>query len=310
VSDAQDAMTVAAGASGKGAPSAAGCTAAIASMAVQVETEVEAHDRMARDTYRARFEAPEIASTIVPGQFVMLRLRDCSDPLIGRALALWDVVEDGRGRPRGVEVVYIAKGKFTSRLRDLGVGTKLTVWGPLGNGFQPVEATHWMMVAGGIGQTPFYALGQEALGRKRYGNRAIGYAKRATLIYGARQGDLLAGLDHFVSAGLHVFPCTDDGSVLPKARVPELLEFRLQSQQQDESLQLACCGPEAMMEKVAQMAVARGLRCQVSLETPMACGIGICFSCVAKIKQQDERGWDYKRTCVEGPIFDASEIVW
>jgi len=50
------------------------------------------------------------------------------------------------------------------------------------------------------------------------------------------------------------------------------------------------------------------LPCQVSLETPMACGLGICFSCVAKIGQQDD--WDYKRTCIEGPIFDAQSIVW
>ncbi|MCB1742521.1 MAG: dihydroorotate dehydrogenase electron transfer subunit, partial [Gammaproteobacteria bacterium] len=44
-------------------------------------------------------------------------------------------------------------------------------------------------------------------------------------------------------------------------------------------------------------------------ETPMACGIGICFSCVAKVHMGDG-GWDYKRTCVEGPVFDASAIHW
>ncbi|MCA9136776.1 MAG: dihydroorotate dehydrogenase electron transfer subunit, partial [Planctomycetales bacterium] len=64
-----------------------------------------------------------------------------------------------------------------------------------------------------------------------------------------------------------------------------------------------------MMEKVADVCRDRCVDCQVSMETPMACGIGICFSCVARVKQP-EGDWDYKRTCVEGPIFDAEKIVW
>jgi dihydroorotate dehydrogenase electron transfer subunit len=64
-----------------------------------------------------------------------------------------------------------------------------------------------------------------------------------------------------------------------------------------------------MMEAVAHVAAERQVACEVSLETPMACGIGICFTCVAKVR--DETGdWDYKRTCVEGPVFDACAIAW
>ena len=63
------------------------------------------------------------------------------------------------------------------------------------------------------------------------------------------------------------------------------------------------------MEAVAEICHDSGAPCQVSLETPMACGIGICFSCVTKVRQADG-GWDYKRTCVEGPIFDAEKIEW
>jgi dihydroorotate dehydrogenase electron transfer subunit len=64
-----------------------------------------------------------------------------------------------------------------------------------------------------------------------------------------------------------------------------------------------------MMEAVSEIAQQRAIDCQVSLETPMACGIGICFTCVAKVKQEDG-SWDYKRTCIDGPIFDANCIVW
>jgi dihydroorotate dehydrogenase electron transfer subunit len=72
---------------------------------------------------------------------------------------------------------------------------------------------------------------------------------------------------------------------------------------------VVCCGPEPMMHAVAEMCRRKNAACLVSLETPMACGIGICFSCVTKVRQPDG-GWDYKRTCVEGPIFDAQKIEW
>jgi dihydroorotate dehydrogenase electron transfer subunit len=70
---------------------------------------------------------------------------------------------------------------------------------------------------------------------------------------------------------------------------------------------VVCCGPEPMMAAVARLTAERDVPCQVSLETPMACGIGICFSCVAKVREPGG-GWDYRRTCVEGPVFDAREI--
>jgi dihydroorotate dehydrogenase electron transfer subunit len=63
------------------------------------------------------------------------------------------------------------------------------------------------------------------------------------------------------------------------------------------------------MERVAEICRMAGIPCLVSLESPMACGIGICFSCVTKVCQADG-AWDYKRTCVEGPVFDAANIVW
>ena len=74
-------------------------------------------------------------------------------------------------------------------------------------------------------------------------------------------------------------------------------------------VRVLCCGPEPMMECVAEICSRVGVACEVSLETPMACGIGICFSCVARVRQADG-SWDYKRTCVDGPVFDAEKLVW
>ena len=266
--------------------------------------------QLARDTYRVRFHCPPLAKRIVPGQFVMLRLADCNDPLLGRPLALYDtVLADGeRGAPVGIDVVYLVLGKMTSRLASLSSGAELEVWGPLGNGFSPQQTEHLVMVAGGIGQTPFPALAREHLGARTYGEpaRTVPRVKRVTLCYGARNKDYLAGVEDFERLGVEVWISTDDGSAGHHGFVTDLLKTTLDESPQ---AQVVCCGPEPMMEAVAHITKARGVPCQVSLETPMACGIGICFSCVAKVL--DESGqWDYRRTCVDGPIFDAARIAW
>ncbi|TWT99680.1 Dihydroorotate dehydrogenase B (NAD(+)), electron transfer subunit [Botrimarina colliarenosi] len=279
--------------------------------------------RLARDTYRLRFEAPAIAATITPGQFVMVRLAGIDDPLLGRAFALYDVSDDRAA----VDVVYLAHGKLTTALASRQPGDRVEVWGPLGNGFDgdEREIDALLLVAGGIGYTPFLACGAEALGLKEYGlvggvsdaddasppqktTRPRLAAKSVTFCYGVRTLDYLAGADAFRAAGIDLRIASNDGSVGHHGLVTDLLTQALE-ESSDRRRRVLCCGPEPMMEAVAEICLAEQVRCDVSLETPMACGLGICFSCVAKVKQPDGE-WDYKRTCVDGPIFDASQIEW
>jgi dihydroorotate dehydrogenase electron transfer subunit len=280
-----------------------------ADQAVQESVEIVENVRLARDTYRVRFRSPQIASRIVPGQFVMLRLADVSDPLIGRPLALYDTVLSAAGQPESVDVVYLVKGKLTSRLWQMQPGQRIDVWGSLGNGFEHSGEAHLIMVAGGIGQTPFLALAQEALGKKRYGDppRDAAHAGRVTFCYGARTADYFAGIEDFQRLGIDVRLATDDGSRGHHGLVTDLLKQALA--EGPSAARIVCCGPEPMMEAVARIAHEAKIPCEVSLETPMACGIGICFTCVAKVRQPDG-GWDYKRTCVDGPVFDAAQIEW
>lgn len=261
---------------------------------------------IARDTFRLRVRTPEIARAILPGQFVMLRLPDCDDPLIGRPFALYDTV-DHDGQPEAVDIVYLVLGKMTQRLARMCTGQELDIWGPLGNGFSPQPTDHLVMVAGGIGQTPFLALAREHLGLRTYGDpaRLAARVPRVSMCYGVRNASYLAGLEDFRAAGVQMHVSTDDGSTGRKGFVTELLEDVLS----DMPARIVCCGPEPMMHAVAKIAAAQKVPCQVSLETPMACGIGICFSCVTRVRQQDGQ-WDYRRTCVEGPVFDAEQIEW
>ena len=277
---------------------------------VSTTTKIVENEAVAEDTYRIRMIAPEIAQRAVPGQFVMLRMHGVDSPLIGRALAVYDVVAPPGDRgPTMIDLVYVRKGRLTQPLSMAPVGAEIAVWGPLGNGFSPQPCDHLILAVGGIGQTPMLMLANEALGNRTFGSRPIGYAGRVTLIYGARRASLLAGVDDFRATGMDVRLCTDDGSAGMHARVPDLLESVLAEETNDSKVRVVTCGPEIMMQRVAELCGDRQLPCEVSMETPMACGIGICFSCVAKVRQPDGQ-WDYKRTCVEGPIFEADKIVW
>src|SRR5688500_9578620 len=175
-----------------------------ADSAVQQAASIVENVRLAKDTYRVRFSAPEIARRIVPGQFLMLRLAGVNDPLIGRPLALYDTVAGDSGAAEAVDVVYLVKGKLTSRLWQMQPGQRVDVWGPLGNGFgcshhsplttyhspksSPVPTEHLIMIAGGIGFTPFLAVAQEVLYKKTYGDppRSAPRALHITYCYGAR----------------------------------------------------------------------------------------------------------------------------
>jgi dihydroorotate dehydrogenase electron transfer subunit len=261
--------------------------------------------RTARDTYRIRLDCPEIAAAIRPGQFLMLRLPGVTDPLLGRPFALYDTVLDAAGTPTGLDVVYLVIGKMTGRLVEQRPGDRLDVWGPLGNGFAELSGLDDVaLVAGGIGQTPFLAYVRELLGTRGYGGRGVRrQVGKVWLYYGVRTAELAAGVDDFRAAGAEVHLASDDGSLGFRGFVTRLLATHPQPQR------IVGCGPEPMLHALVKLARAWGVPCDVSLETPMACGLGVCFSCVTQVTTPDG-GWDYKRVCVDGPVFDAAGLAW
>ncbi|HWG45490.1 MAG TPA: dihydroorotate dehydrogenase electron transfer subunit [Gemmataceae bacterium] len=271
---------------------------------VHASIEVRENIALARQTYRIRLHSRELARAIRPGQFLMIRLPGHSDPLLGRPFALYDTVLDSQNQPIAVDVVYLVVGKLTGLLAALRPGERVEVWGPLGNGFPDLhDLEHVALVAGGIGQTPFLAHVRDLLGTRGYDDREPRRAaQRVSLYYGVRTADLAAGVEDFRAAGATVHLASDDGSLGYHGYVTQLLEQHAPPQH------LVGCGPEPMLRALAKLAQRWGVPCHLSLETPMACGVGICFSCVTRIRTAD--GWDYRRVCVDGPIFDAACLAW
>jgi dihydroorotate dehydrogenase electron transfer subunit len=289
--------------------------------AAQRLVEVVENVPIARDTYRLRLADPEMARDILPGQFLMVRPGPAvsagvaTDPFFGRPFAVYEVVRDGGGEAVALDVVYLILGRGTAALSTCRPGDRLSIWGPLGHGFgSPPAEGEVVFVAGGIGQTPFLSLGKSWLGRAGYGpDSPTGtpgpgpFAREATLLYGARDASLLAGLDDFRTAGIDVQVATDNGSAGHQGYVTDLLRARLE--RGERPAKVVGCGPVPMLAVLARIAEEFDLDCDVSLESPMACGFGACFSCVVPIVQ-DDGSTDLRRICVEGPIFPARAVGW
>ncbi len=126
--------------------------------------------------------------------------------------------------------------------------------------------------------------------------------EEAVLYYGVRNEHLAAGVEDFRASGAVVHVASDDGSVGFHGFITDMLAAH------DRPDHLVGCGPEPMLRALIRQAHERQIPCHLSLETPMACGLGICFSCVTRVQTAD--GWDYRRVCVDGPIFDAACLAW
>jgi len=277
--------------------------------AQQMSAVVIEQETMAANTYRLRLRCPELAKQIRPGQFFMVKEPGTNDPLLGRPFALFDVWEEN-GEPAGVDFGYVAIGKLTNLMTHWSPGDPVQLWGPLGNGFPEPGNGHLMMVAGGIGQTPFLAVAREALGLRTYGTPARQLdvkPSKLTLAYGVRSEEYLAGIDEFTIEGLDLRIATDNGTAGHHGFVTQLLLDAIQSNAPPDKVY--CCGPEPMMEVVQEICLRESVSCWLSLESPMACGFGACFSCVVPIRQEDGN-WDYKRSCVEGPVFPAETLIF
>ncbi|MDR2117097.1 MAG: dihydroorotate dehydrogenase electron transfer subunit [Planctomycetaceae bacterium] len=277
---------------------------------------IESNLKLAEQTFHLTLNAQGTLPTINAGQFVMLRLQNRTNPLLGRPFAVYRVSENV------LEVIYLVVGKMTQCLAELRKGDTLDFWTPLGNGFSPISTpAHIIMVAGGIGQTPFLMLAEKYFQTDSH----------CTLLYGTQNAERIICVDDFKKLGVDIHLATDDGSCNSGFNSYHGFVTDLISQvyQPEEPTQIFCCGPRPMLSAAFQVACQLKLPCEVSLETSMSCGLGICFGCVVQCRCEKEKKidnetesttnkmnkivnetWDYRRTCIDGPVFDAYKLCW
>jgi len=242
--------------------------------------------------FKMTIEAPFIARTARPGQFVMVKTGEGDVPLLRRPFGIYRADKEGRS----IEILYRIVGLGTRLLSEMPSGAGLEIIGPLGNGFDVNAAGDApLLVAGGVGVASLLPLA-EAL--------TSAGADAVTLI-GVRRSDELLAVAAFENAGAGVKIATEDGSRGYRGYVTDLMDEIIGSQEGCSAVY--SCGPQPMLKKVASISARYGVPCQVSLEATMACGFGVCLGCIVKTGPD---GSQYKRVCREGPVFNAEEIAW
>ncbi|MDA1184261.1 MAG: dihydroorotate dehydrogenase electron transfer subunit [Acidobacteria bacterium] len=268
-------------------------------MPVDVEARVIANTRLSQDYNVIALAAPDIASASAPGQFVMVKLGRGLVPLLRRPFSVFEVLR-ADGRITGLTLLSKRVGVTTDMLFEAVEGDVVSCLGPLGRPFQLIDppAEAWM-VAGGVGLAPFATLTEALLDR--------GVA--VTLMYGARSDRELFYLDWFEARGVRVMLATEDGTAGDRGRVILPLERELRATAAERDIMIYACGPEPMLEAVANMAAQYNRPSQVSVERVMGCGLGGCYSCVIPVRD-DRGGQRYVRSCIGGPVFAGADIVW
>lgn len=241
--------------------------------------------------WKVNFKCPSICPEVKPGQFVHLRISQLRDRILRRPFSICNVTDAGI-----LTIVYKIVGEGTEALSLLREGDICNLMGPMGIPFSnPGESKIPVIVAGGYGSAATYILAQ------RSENPGI-------LLLGARTDDDLILIDEFKELGYDVRITTEDGSTGKKGLVTSLLKDILKENNNQYSFY--GCGPHGMLMAMGKILIENGVEGELSLDHLMCCGVGACFACVVKVKDENPDGWRYARTCSEGPVFKASEVYY
>lgn len=261
--------------------------------------------RPAGDYQYMTFAAPGLPESARPGQFVTMSVGGplgmqtaTASQLLRRSFSLHAVSPAAdRSEEDILDVVVAAHGPGTAWITGLAVGDYVDLVGPLGRPFPlPRERVSCVLVGGGYGSAPLFWLA--ATLRER--------GCRVELILGAATKDRLFGTDKAERYADTVTVVTDDGSRGRRGWVSDVLPEVLK--RSDASVVYAC-GPMPMLESVTRLAGEFGAVAQIAVEESMACGVGVCMTCVMPVRGNDGVT-RMLRSCVEGPIFRGDRLRW
>lgn len=259
--------------------------------------KVRANHRIAPDYGRLAINCAAGYATAEPGQFVMLGLGNGVDPLLRRPFSIHRIVSE-KGRVAGLEILYKVVGKATRMIAGLTAGDRVSLLGPLGRGFvvRP-DFRRIYIAAGGIGVAPMLFL------VCRLKSRGRDLSPCRFFVGGRSKQDLMC-VDDLQDQGIDLHISTDDGSAGDACFLTQPLARAVAEQKPDV---IYACGPMDMLRCVADVAARQRVACQVSIESAMACGMGACLGCAVAAKNN---GPGYRHVCLDGPVFDAAQLVW
>jgi dihydroorotate dehydrogenase electron transfer subunit len=265
-------------------------------MAIQVDGEVVAMRRVGA-YFHLSFTAQGIPEQTRPGHFVALSVGGpTSANLLRRAFSVHRVNE--RGLYGGtVDIVFAAHGVGTQWLSSLERGAALNVVGPLGRPFAlPREPVGCILVGGGYGAAPLAMLAEQLQQR----------GCRVDVVLGAASSDRLFGVLDARRSASSVVVTTDDGTAGERGRVTDVLPELIQRTGADV---VYACGPMGMLAAISGICDELGVHSQCAVEESMACGVGVCMTCVLPVIG-DDGVTRMVRSCVEGPVFRGERVRW
>jgi dihydroorotate dehydrogenase electron transfer subunit len=263
---------------------------------VQVRGEVLSTRRVGA-YHHLTLVAPGVPDHTRPGHFVALAVGGADTGLVlRRAFSIYRV--SSRGVYGGtVEIVFAVAGKGTEWLAAQPPHTPVDVVGPLGKPFAlPREPVSAALVGGGYGSAPLFGLAEALRGR----------GCRVDFVLGAGSADRLFGALDAKRMSSTVAITTDDGSSGLPGRVTDALPQVLDRAGTEV---VYACGPMAMLRAVTEVCASRGVMTQCAVEESMACGIGVCMTCVLPVRG-DDGVTRMVRSCVEGPVFRGEQVRW
>ncbi len=262
----------------------------------ECEAGITGHREVVPGTFLMTLDAPSIAGSARPGQFVMIRAGSGLDPLLRRPFSICGLYGDG-----AIGILYKVVGQGTTVLSKMRHGDRTHVLGPLGNGFTFGGASlPVFLVGGGMGVAPLFFLAQDL---SRTGNPPF------RLFTGFSVREQVISAREILSLEVDGEVATDDGTMGHAGPVTDLLQAALEADPGNKAAGgVYACGPTAMLGKVAVLTDAAGVSCQVSLEASMACGLGACLGCA--VHAAPEESVPFFRVCTEGPVFPAKAVGW
>jgi dihydroorotate dehydrogenase electron transfer subunit len=253
-----------------------------------ITSNIVTNDFVSKDIFLLSVHAPEIAKKARPGQFCMLKVNHRLDPLLRRPLSIHDVKEDE------VHFLYKVVGKGTVILSRMTERDEIDVLGPLGNPFS-LKTDKALIVGGGMGIAPLLFLA-----------KALGRENTEKIMLGARDKSELVRIREFSKISKDISLSTDNGTLGHKGFVTDILKEHLVRKGTGNGFTAYACGPFSMLRMVCEITKEFRIPTQVSLESHMGCGFGICLGCA--VNRVGEGG--YMHVCKDGPVFEANLIDW